>query len=72
MNVLGGLKFTGNIPEDEIAIKVAELYIDIHKKSETELKQGIQEIKEIEKKKEYEGNFFDQNSISQCGFLFKN
>ncbi len=51
---------------------MAELYIDIYKKSETELKQGIQEIQEIEEKKEYEGNFFGQNSISQCGFLFKN
>jgi len=45
-------------PDDTLAIKVGQLYVDTAKKQKIELETGLNNLRDIEKQQEYEGKYF--------------
>jgi hypothetical protein len=44
-------------PDDTLAIKVGQLYLDTGKKQKIELEAGLNNLRDIEKQQEYEGKY---------------
>ena len=45
-------------PDDMIAVKVGQLFIDMNKKIQRELADGIENLKELERLEDYNGEYF--------------
>jgi hypothetical protein len=45
-------------PNDTLAIKVGQLYVDTAKKQKLELETGLNNLRDIEKQQEYAGKYF--------------
>ena len=45
-------------PDDMIAVKVGQLFIDMNKKLQGELADGIERVKELERLQDYNAEYF--------------
>ena len=49
-------------PDDMIAVKVGQLFIDMNKKLQGELADGIERVKELERLQDYNAEYFMSSS----------